>query len=49
MDLSAAFETVNHTILCTFKHLMGLDGPSLKFFTSYLTGRIKCISVKGAE
>ena len=48
LDLSAAFDTVDHTILCTFlEDFIGLEGPALNFFKSYLTGRTQCVSVKG--
>ena len=47
LDLSTAFDTVDHTILCTFlDDFIGLEGPALGFFKSYLTGRTQCVSVK---
>ena len=48
LDLSADFDTVDHTILCTFlEDFIGLEGPALNFFKTYLTGRTQCVSVKG--
>ena len=48
LDLSAAFNTVDHTILCTFQeNHNGLGGHALDFFKSFLADRTQCISVKG--
>ena len=48
LDLSAAFDTVDHTILLTFlKEHIGLDGQALDILKSYLTGRTQCVSVDG--
>ena len=48
LDLSAAFDTVDHTILLTFlKEHIGLDGSPLNIFRSYLTDRTQCVSIKG--
>ena len=48
LDLSAAFDTVDHTILLSFlKDYIGLDGPALKLFETYLTNRTQCVSIKG--
>ena len=48
LDLSAAFDTVDHTILLTFlKDHIGLDGSTLDLFKSYLTNRTQCVSIKG--
>ena len=48
LDLSAAFDTVDHTILCTFlENHIGLGGHALDFFKSYLADRTQCVSVKG--
>ena len=48
LDLSAAFDTVDHTILLTFlKEHIGLDGQALDLLKSYLTGRTQCVSVDG--
>ena len=48
LDLSAAFDTIDHTILLTFlKEHIGLGGPVLDLFQSYLSGRTQCISIEG--
>ena len=46
LDLSAAFDTVDHTILLSFlEHHIGLSGSVLGLLQSYLTGRTQCVSV----
>ena len=48
LDLSAAFDTVDHTILLTFlEEYVGLDGPALDIFKSYLSDRTQCVSING--
>ena len=48
LDLSVAFDTIDHTILLTFlKEHIGLGGPVLDLFQSYLSGRTQCISIEG--
>lgn len=40
LDLSAAFDTVNHKILIErLQHWVGISGKALKWFCSYLTNR----------
>ena len=47
LDLSAAFDTVDHDILDFLRDHIGLDGSVLDLFTSYLSGRTQCVSVAG--
>ena len=46
LDLSAAFDTVDHNILLTFlKDYVGLAGSVWSMFQTYLTGRTQCVTV----
>ena len=44
LDLSKAFDTVNHDILLSKLKLYGIQDNSLKWFTNYLTNRKQCIA-----
>jgi hypothetical protein len=48
LDLSAAFDTINHTgLLAILEHDLGLTGTTLGWFKSYLTSRIQQVHVAG--
>ena len=49
LDLSAAFDTVDHTILLDrLSTWFGLSGSVLKWFESYLTGRSQAVKIGSA-
>ena len=49
LDLSFAFETVDHTILLSrMASKIGLKGDALKWFRSYLSDRIQAVYINGA-
>ena len=48
LDLSAAFDTVNHeTLLSRLSTRYGFCGSVLKWFTSYLTNRTQFVDING--
>uniref|UniRef100_A0A3B1JXL6 Reverse transcriptase domain-containing protein n=1 Tax=Astyanax mexicanus TaxID=7994 RepID=A0A3B1JXL6_ASTMX len=47
LDLSAAFDTVNHDFLLTILSNMGISDNALSWFRSYLTGRSFRVSWQG--
>jgi hypothetical protein len=49
LDLSAAFDTVNHSVLLDrLTHDIGVKGAAKKWFKSYLSGRTTCICIDGS-
>src|SRR4029434_1915907 len=47
LDLSAAFDTVNHRILLSILSSMGISGKAHSWFESYLTGCSFNVSLQG--
>src|SRR4029434_618054 len=47
LDLSAAFDTVNHRILLSILSSMGISGKAHSWFESYITGRSFNVSWQG--
>jgi hypothetical protein len=50
LDLSAAFDTINHAVLLhRFEHGMGITGAALEWLKSYFSGRHQFVHVEGAS
>ena len=50
LDLSAAFDTIDHDMLLTRLHdCYGVRGNALKWMKSYLSGRMQYVSINGAD
>ena len=48
LDLSAAFDTIDHSVLChTLSEKFGFCGNVLAWFQSYLCGRSQCVMLNG--
>ena len=46
IDLSKAFDTVDHKILLKKLQRYGIKGKNLSWFERYLTGRKQCINIE---
>uniref|UniRef100_UPI003AAD8E98 uncharacterized protein n=1 Tax=Centroberyx gerrardi TaxID=166262 RepID=UPI003AAD8E98 len=50
LDLSAAFDTINHSILLSrLQHSLGITGTALSWLTSYLSDRHQYISINNCK
>ena len=50
LDLSAAFDTIDHDILLHhLQHVFGIQGTVLSWFRSYLTKRFQTVSIQGTH
>ena len=48
LDLSAAFDTIDHSILLQRLHrYFGISGPALRWFKSYFSDRYQSINISG--
>ena len=48
LDMSAAFDIVDHTLLLKKLELYGFDRDSLEWIQSYLSDRRQCVSISGS-
>ena len=49
LDLSAAFDTIDHILFHRLQHVFGIQGTVLSWFRSYLTKRFKIVSTQGTH
>lgn len=47
LDLSAAFDTVDHRLLCDKLHAVGIRNDALKWIADYLADRSQSVSING--
>ena len=50
LDLSAAFDTIDHQIRLTrLQHSFGISGPALSWFSSYLCNRTHAVTINSLQ
>ena len=50
LDLSAAFDAIDHQILLTrLQHSFGISGSALSWFSSYLSNRIHAVTINNLQ
>lgn len=49
LDISKAFDTVNHSLLLEKLRCVGIRGHALDLFRSYLSGRMQVVRVRGED
>ena len=49
LDLSAAFDTIDHAILLRRLYALGIRGPALAWFKSYLSDRKQSVNIQGTK
>lgn len=49
IDISKAFDTVDHSVLLEKLKCLGFDGNAYRWFRSYLMDRMQCVSVRNVK